>query len=329
MNRSGLLPCFAKHRRQAGLIHGKADMERAKAVPKKKKLPAVFIAVCVIPGVTLVTLFILIPAVWAMFLSLTDSNILQINGNFIGLENFRDMFQESNFLQALANTFKLLAVIPIITIFCAFILAFLIQQSDLREKNFYISVYFMPSLIAATIVAIVFSFVFHPTSGILNRFLELVGLGNLKHAWLGEAETALWCVGATIIWSAVGYYMVMHLAGMDSISPEIYEAATMDGATFWTKFNHITLPMMKDILGITYVLAISNTLGSSYVLTSLMTNGGPNGTSNVILRYIYEQGISSGNMGYASAVTVFTLTIVIGLALLSRKMTESKEGSWE
>ncbi len=99
----------------------------------------------------------------------------------------------------------------------------------------------------------------------------------------GDARTALWCVAATLIWQAAGYYMVMHIAAMDGISAEVYEAATIDGAGSMAKFFRITLPLIKNIIGITYVLSLSGTLSLSYILVRVMTGGGPNGASSVVL----------------------------------------------
>ena len=115
------------------------------------------------------------------------------------------------------------------------------------------------------------------------------------------------------------------MSGLDSISPEIYESATIDGAGFWSKIFRITLPLMRNIIGITFVINMSGVLGASYVYSMIMTAGGPNGASNVLLRYIYQQGILNGNMGYSSAVTVVTLILSVGLSVISRKLTNKEK----
>ena len=129
-----------------------------------------------------------------------------------------------------------------------------------------------------------------------------------------------------LLWQAAGYYMVMHIAAMDGISPEIYESATLDGASAWRKLVSITMPLMKDIIGITFVLALSGTINLSFVLSQVMTGGGPNGASSVLLQYMYTQGFVNGNFGYAMAITVFTLAISVALSMLSRKLTDASEG---
>ena len=147
-----------------------------------------------------------------------------------------------------------------------------------------------------------------------------------RRSWLGDSKTALWCIAFTLLWQAAGYYMVMHIAAMDGISPEIYESATLDGASAWRKLISITMPLMKDIIGITFVLALSGTINLSFVLSQVMTGGGPNGASSVLLQYMYTQGFVNGNFGYAMAITVFTLAISVALSMLSRKLTDASEG---
>ena len=138
-----------------------------------------------------------------------------------------------------------------------------------------------------------------PNVGIVNKILGAVGLESLQRSWLGDSKTALWCIAFTLLWQAAGYYMVMHIAAMDGISPEIYESATLDGASAWRKLISITMPLMKDIIGITFVLALSGTINLSFVLSQVMTGGGPNGASSVLLQYMYTQGFVNGNFGYA------------------------------
>ncbi|MDR1060697.1 MAG: sugar ABC transporter permease, partial [Clostridiales bacterium] len=204
-------------------------------------------------------------------------------------------------------------------------LAFAVSQTKLREKGFYRTVFFFPSVVSMTVIGIIWSFVFHPNMGILNTLLNGLGLGALARPWVGDSSTALWTVAAALVWQAAGYYMVMHIAAMDGISPEIYEAATVDGAGPVRKLFLITLPLIWDILGITFVLALSGTLNNSFVLSRMLTDGGPNGASTVLLQYIYRQGVRSGNYGYAMSMTVFTLTLAVLLSLLSRRMTERRE----
>ena len=293
---------------------------------KAQPLPVLFICISVLPAVLLTLMFTIWPTVQALYLSFTNATSLGLNNKFVGLDNYIYMFHDKSFIQALKNTAKLMAVVPVITIFCSLVLAFVLNQCKLKEMVLYRTIFYFPNIVSLTVVGIIWSFVFHPNVGIINKILGAVGLESLQRSWLGDSKTALWCIAFTLLWQAAGYYMVMHIAAMDGISPEIYESATLDGASAWRKLISITMPLMKDIIGITFVLALSGTINLSFVLSQVMTGGGPNGASSVLLQYMYTQGFVNGNFGYAMAITVFTLAISVALSMLSRKLTDASEG---
>lgn len=293
---------------------------------KAQPLPVLFICISVLPAVILTLMFTIWPTVQALYLSFTNATSLGLNNKFVWLDNYIYMFHDKSFIQALKNTAKLMAVVPVITIFCSLVLAFVLNQCKLKERVLYRTIFYFPNIVSLTVVGIIWSFVFHPNVGIVNKILGAVGLESLQRPWLGDSKTALWCIAFTLLWQAAGYYMVMHIAAMDGISPEIYESATLDGASAWRKLVSITMPLMKDIIGITFVLALSGTINLSFVLSQVMTGGGPNGASSVLLQYMYTQGFVNGNFGYAMAITVFTLAISVALSMLSRKLTDASEG---
>lgn len=293
---------------------------------KTQPLPILFICISVLPAVILTLMFTIWPTAQALYLSFTNATSLGLNNKFVWLDNYIYMFHDKSFIQALKNTAKLMAVVPVITIFCSLVLAFVLNQCKLKERVLYRTIFYFPNIVSLTVVGIIWSFVFHPNVGIVNKILGAVGLESLQRSWLGDSKTALWCIAFTLLWQAAGYYMVMHIAAMDGISPEIYESATLDGASAWRKLISITMPLMKDIIGITFVLALSGTINLSFVLSQVMTGGGPNGASSVLLQYMYTQGFVNGNFGYAMAITVFTLAISVALSMLSRKLTDASEG---
>ena len=293
---------------------------------KAQPLPVLFVCISVLPAVILTLMFTIWPTAQALYLSFTNATSLGLNNKFVGLDNYIYMFHDKSFIQALINTAKLMAVVPVITIFCSLVLAFVLNQCKLKEMVLYRTLFYFPNIVSLTVVGIIWSFLFHPNVGIVNKILGAVGLESLQRSWLGDSKTALWCIAFTLLWQAAGYYMVMHIAAMDGISPEIYESATLDGASAWRKLISITMPLMKDIIGITFVLALSGTINLSFVLSQVMTGGGPNGASSVLLQYMYTQGFVNGNFGYAMAITVFTLAISVALSMLSRKLTDASEG---
>jgi N-acetylglucosamine transport system permease protein len=285
--------------------------------------PRLFVACITIPTIILMIVFIVYPTLQTFYLSFTNSTGISTNYRMVGLDNYRYMlFDDSSFRQSMMNTFKLMATVPPVTIVLSFILAYIITQVKLKEKPFYRTVLFFPSIISFTVIGIIFSFIYHPTVGPLNNLLKAVGLNNLAMPWLGDSKTALWAVAATLVWQSVGYYMIMIVAGIDGIPDSVFEAATIDGAGHFRKLTHITLPLVKNILGITFVLSLSGTLTLSYILSSVMTGGGPGGSSSVVLFYMYRQAFSNSNFGYAMAIAVFTLVVSFVLSRLSRFLTE-------
>ena len=171
---------------------------------------------------------------------------LGFNSKFVFLDNYKYMFQDKDFLQALFNTLKLMLVIPAVTIFLSLVFAFILTQGQLKEKSFYRTVFFFPSIVSMAVVGIVWSFVFNPTRGILNHMLDLFHLSTWKHAWLGEGKNGSLVYRCSLVWQAIGYYMVMHVASIDGISQEVYEAASIDGATRWQTIRNIVMPLVRS-----------------------------------------------------------------------------------
>ena len=287
-----------------------------------KKKPWLFIAVCVAPAFLLVVFAIVWPAIQVFYQSLTNSTVLALKEpEFVGFGNFKAMFGDRHFWAAFWNTAKLVAIAPIFTIAGALVLAFAVTQSKLRERSLYRTVFFFPSIISITIIGIAWSFIFHPTRGALNKLLAIAGYASFEaegFAWLADPNTAIWAIAVAFIWQSAGYFMVMHIAAIDSIPTETFEAATVDGAGAARKLFSIALPLIKNIVGITFIFALSGILDSSFALSRIMT---PRGQAEVLLSYSYTQGFVNAQYGYAMAITAFTLVIAIALAGLSRLAT--------
>lgn len=291
---------------------------------RKKKLPVrqqLFILTCVGPAFVLTVFFMIIPALKAFWMSFFNSTGISGMEEFIGFKNYQYILEDTNLHQAVINTVKLIGGGTVITLALALVLAFICTQSNLREKKFYKIVLFTPSIISVTVVGILWSFIYHPRIGILNSFLANIGLGSLTHSWLGEEATVLPAVGAVFVWLNAGYYMVMFAAGINGIDQSVFEAARIDGATRTQQFFSITLPLLKNLIGITTVLCISNILATSFTLVTIMTNGQPAGASAVILFYMYQTAFRNANYGYAMTIAVLTLAAAFLLSLLSRKLS--------
>jgi N-acetylglucosamine transport system permease protein len=179
-------------------------------------------------------------------------------------------------------------------------------------------------VLSLVVVAVVFSAIFDPRPrGPLNSIL--VGFGIEAIPWLGDPTFAIWAITIVMVWQATGYYMVLHIAAIDSISTEIFEAADIDGANGATKLFRITIPMLKDTLGIIYILALSGTMGTSFILGRVMTNFGPGTSTLVLLGHMYNMAFGASVFGYAMAIAVFSLIMALILSYISRKLTFQSE----
>jgi len=281
-----------------------------------------FIAACLLPGLALFLLFKVYPTIQIFQKSLYLWTGVGDKPKFIGLQNFADMFRDDVFLLALRNTGFLMLIVPAITLLIALVNASLLTQSKLKEKSFYRTVFFFPSILSFVVIAILWSFIYHPTMGFVNSGLELLGLGDWAMSWLGDQRTVLWALAVTLIWQAAGYYMVMYMAGIDGISPDLYEAASLDGASRIKQFFTITIPMLWEIIRVTIIFSINGVLTISFVIVSVMTAGGPDRHSEVVMTYLYNQAFTNSNFGYAMAIGVFIFIVSLLLALISNKLTE-------
>lgn len=281
-----------------------------------------FILFCLLPGLILLVLFKIYPTIQVFQKSFFLWTGIGDKPKWVGLKNFTDLFHDDVFLLALRNTGLLMLVVPVVTLLIALINASILTRSKLRERSLYRTLFFFPSILSFVVIAILWSFIYHPTIGFLNSGLESIGLGSWAMSWLGDARTVLWAIAVTMIWQAAGYYMVMYMAGIDGISPELYEAASIDGATATKQFFHITIPMLWEIIRITIIFSINGVLTISFIVISIMTAGGPDRHSEVLMTYLYSQAFANSNFGYAMAIGVFVFIVSFLLALLSNRLTE-------
>ncbi|WP_242847677.1 carbohydrate ABC transporter permease [Niameybacter massiliensis] len=296
-----------------------------KLMPKKQRTRNnIAIALSLIPALCLYTLFVIYPTFDVFKTSLFQWSGLSPTKTFVGFDNFIRLFNDPKFWLALKNTLFLLLVCTIITMFLSLFFAAALTQTKLKEKNFYRVLFFFPNVLSIVVIGVLFSNIYEPNTGILNSLLRGIGLDNLAKPWLGSGSTVLWAIAIAMVWQAVGYYMVMYMAGMDGISPELYEAADIDGAGKATQFFKITIPMIWSIIRVTMVFFITSTLNMSFLFVNVMTDGGPNSQSEVLLTYMYRQAFTNSNFGYAMAIAVIIFVIAFTLAIISNLLTKNK-----
>jgi N-acetylglucosamine transport system permease protein len=271
------------------------------------------------PSILLYVLFVVYPYGRAMYISLTNWRGLTPNPKYIGLDNYDRLIHDRLFWNALENNATYLVFLPIITISIALYLAFLLTHGKVRFSRFYRITFFFPQVMSLVAIGVLWSFIYHPTIGILSGIIKVFGAKE-PIAWLGNPTYALGAIGAVVIWQAVGFYMVLFIAGMESIPVTFYEAAVIDGANRWSLFWKITLPLLWDTIRTALVfLAIGAT--NMFAITQTMTEGGPNRSTDVLATYIYERAFLSGRFGYATAVAIAMFVLALTLSIFTMTAT--------
>lgn len=269
------------------------------------------------PSLLLYAVFVLYPYIQAFWISLHQWRGVSANKKYIGLDNYEKLWDDKNFWKALTHNAEMLIVLPIFTIGLAMLFATLFVQGGrgVRGANFYRVVFFFPQVMSLVIVGILWQYIYNPNSGLVNGFLRTVGLGSLQRSWLGDTSTALWAVAAVIIWQAVGFYMVLFVAGMQSIPVDFYEAARLDGANRFAQFKDVTLPLLWENIRVAIVYIAIAAL-DLFTIVQVMTEGKPQRSSDVVARYMYEQAFTNSQFGYASAIGVVLLFLTLGLSVI-------------
>ena len=291
----------------------------------KKKAQNRFVFACLAPAVILVFIFMVIPTIDVFKTAFFKKSNFVSDATFAGFFNFKVLFNDMRFIEAMQNTILYVVLITIITLVLAVLFATLLTREEFVGKNFFRVIFYIPNILSIVVIAGIFSAIYQPTNGILNTFFGMIGLSSLQQQWMGNPAVINYSIIGALVWQAIGYYMVMHVASIDGISQEVYEAASIDGATGVQKFFKITIPLLRRSIGTTYILSLSGTINLSFTLSNVMTGGGPNGASSVLLQYMYTQGMRNANFGYAMAIAMFTLGLAIVLAMISKKISSEKE----
>lgn len=271
------------------------------------------------PSVLLYVVFVLYPYLQAMYISLTRWRGLTRNMTFVGLDNFQRMLNDNLFWNALSHNAIYLITLPLITIAFGLFLAFLLTQG-VRGAKFYRVTFFFPQVMSVVAIGVLWSFIYHPTMGVLTSILRLVGVEN-PPVWLGNPDTALAAVAVVVIWQSVGFYMVLFIAGMESIPETFYEAAIIDGATRWHLFWNITLPLLWDTVRTALVFLAIGAV-DMFTITQTMTQGGPSRSTDVLATYLYERAFLQSEFGYATAIAVSMFLLVLTLSTILMRVTQ-------
>lgn len=278
------------------------------------------------PALIIYGVFVLYPYVNAFFLALTSWSGTSAERPFVGLANFRDLLTDGRFLSALGTNAKFVVVLPLFTLSIALLYAALFTQGGrgIFGSGFYRVVFFFPQVISAVIIGILFQYVYNPRYGILNAGLEAAGFDNLNRTWLGNSTTIFWAIAAVVVWSSVGFYMVIFMSSMQSIPTTFYEAATLDGANRWRQFVDITMPLMWETIR-TALIYISIVALDMFVIIQVMTGGSRTAAARsveTVAIYMYIEAFSNNRWGSAAAIGVILLILTLIFSVVLMRVTK-------
>ncbi len=239
---------------------------------------------------------------------------------FIGTENYSRLFHDRLFWKAIGNTLKFLLLHIPLQLAVSLFLAYLLNQK-IRAAAFFRASFFMPVIVSGVVVTILWQQLLGFDSGLINRMF--IALGINKVGWLVNPDVAIYSIAVMATWKNVGLYVILFLVGLQTVPPQYYEAAKMEGATRWQQFYHITLPMINPTI---FMVVILSTIGgfNLFIEPYIMTGGGPlNSTLSAVL-YIYKQAFQYYNMGYSATLGFFYAIMIMSVVVLQKKFIEKE-----
>jgi len=277
----------------------------------------------ILPALLFYLLFMVVPYLLAFGVSFVKWRGVSLDMHFVGLANFATMFDDPNFWKALKNTVFFTVATGIIVPVMALYFAVAVTRKLVAGARFFRVTYFFPNLISQVAIAVLWWFALNPQFGIFSNFLRLFGLTDLP-SWLGDPLWAPWCIVVVKVWAAVGFYMVLYVSSIQGIPEDYYDACKVDGAGEWQSFFHVTLPLLSEMMKVSTIFLLLNGFGT-FDLVRIMTDGGPDRSTETLATYIYENAFELGKFGYATTIAMTLFFITFSLALLSLWLQRRQE----
>ena len=257
--------------------------------------------------------FTLLPSILGIGYAFTDWNSYSSELDWIGLDNFATILSSgSNYLRVIGNTIMFTVATIALKTVIALALALLLTEGIRRASSFYRVLFYLPAVLPILVVSLIFRSILNPADGLLNETLRAVGLDAFALDWLTDVTLAMWSVIAVDVWRGVGYIMVILIAGLLAIPRDYYEAASIDGASAWSKFRHITLPLLTPVLAVVTVLNLLYGL-KVFDIVFVLTRGGPGRATDTVYTMVFED-FSKGRWGVATALSTLLLVAMVVLA---------------
>ncbi len=289
---------------------------------KKVKERSIFITICVAPAVILFIIFMLIPTFNVFKMSLYKWGGYSNNKQFVGLNIFKILMEDTNFFRAFQNTVLLIVCVTIVTMALSLIFAAILSREKIKGQNFFRIIFYIPNILSVVVISAIFSAIYDPNNGLLNSIIAIFrGSEKTPILWLGDQKLVIYSLVIAMIWQAIGYYMVMYMASMASVPESLYESANLEGAGRVTQFFSITLPLIWTNVRTTLTFFVISSINLSFLIVKALTNGGPDGATEVFLSYMYKQAYTNSSYGYGMAIGVVVFLFSFGLSALINLVT--------
>jgi multiple sugar transport system permease protein len=270
------------------------------------------------PGFVVFSLFTLFALAFVIYLTFHEWSIIEPEKPFVGLQNYRDLIEDERFRRSVINTFYFTGAAVPLGMIVGLSIALLLNQ-PLRGRWVFRTAYYLPAITPFVVSAIIWKWLYNGDFGLFNYYLLKTNLIHEPLAWLSDKQLAMPSVILMTVWTAVGFSMVVYLAGLQSIPEELYEAAKVDGAGAWARLRHITLP---GLLPSTVFLLVIQIIFNMQIFTQIfvMTRGGPIDRTTTVLFYVYEAAFQFYEMGYASTIAFALFLMLLVFTALQLRM---------
>ena len=278
----------------------------------------------ILPALIVALLFVYYPAAYTLRLSFFEWDLISPTQLFVGFSNYAEILQwGSEFWKSLGITLQYGAIYTMLSLCGGMLLAVALERTKFLN-NFFQSMFFIPSVTSISVVSVVWSLIFNPQIGPINSLLERLGGASASlPQWLNDPNLAIIVLAIIGAWQSLGYTTLLILGGLRNIPSSYYEAAAVDGANRWDCFRHITLPLLSPILYFVVFMLVINSF-QVFGVVSIMTQGRPLGSTNVVLYYIYQEGFRFFDSGVASAASWILFMIIFITFLFQRKFGENR-----
>lgn len=290
---------------------------------KRKRKWLTFSVVFLIPALILYTLFVMVPTASSIYLSFTSWDGVSPDIRFIGFDNFVEMWHSERVHNALRNTLILSVVLVVIENAVALLLAMLVDQVR-WFRNLFRSIFYFPTLLSGIVMGFVWTIILNYNFGVVTQLLDKLHLSFLKIDWLGNPDYALIAIIFATVWKGAGYYMIIYLAGLQGIPPELSEAASIDGANRWQQFRHITFPLLAGAFTVCMMLSMIASL-KIFDQIAVMTDGGPGFATETLTYIIYKVGFGELRQGFGTALSLVLFILILIVSLIQIKLLRSRE----